>query len=286
MAAPADTAGAVDAADVAAPPADEGTAEDPGPLPDVPLEPDTPAAEDVLPDTAPPPDVGEEDTGPTGPDIQAPPPGELAVNCAVPYVLDAEKMQKQDVPYLMEHFAHLMQDYCMVGTVLGVEVHSYAEKMYFGSHAKGSPALTLQQSSMDKGLLGPDPKYTVQVTFDPLSAFTEGSAWTVGDGATVLMLQHDGLEGLCTAGFGTGGTLTVTQAEGVQEDEGGSFTVEGTMAIEPAEDVPGVCAMVAMMAPCCCTGDCEGKECGDDGCGGSCGTCAEGTTCNKTGKCQ
>ncbi|MBM4395068.1 MAG: hypothetical protein FJ087_05205 [Deltaproteobacteria bacterium] len=30
----------------------------------------------------------------------------------------------------------------------------------------------------------------------------------------------------------------------------------------------------------CCTPQCEGKNCGDDGCGGSCGTCEEGQTCH------
>lgn len=30
---------------------------------------------------------------------------------------------------------------------------------------------------------------------------------------------------------------------------------------------------------------CAGKQCGDDGCGGSCGACAAGTTCNDEGKC-
>ncbi len=34
-----------------------------------------------------------------------------------------------------------------------------------------------------------------------------------------------------------------------------------------------------------CTPDCNGKECGDDGCGGSCGTCDNGKTCNSDGKC-
>ncbi len=29
----------------------------------------------------------------------------------------------------------------------------------------------------------------------------------------------------------------------------------------------------------CCTPDCDGKECGDDGCGGSCGSCGSGETC-------
>lgn len=36
-----------------------------------------------------------------------------------------------------------------------------------------------------------------------------------------------------------------------------------------------------------CKGDCKGKTCGDDGCGGSCGTCATGKVCeNATGTCK
>jgi hypothetical protein len=35
-----------------------------------------------------------------------------------------------------------------------------------------------------------------------------------------------------------------------------------------------------------CVANCEGKECGDDGCGGSCGPCTgEGVTCDEEGKC-
>ena len=34
-----------------------------------------------------------------------------------------------------------------------------------------------------------------------------------------------------------------------------------------------------------CTPSCEGKQCGDDGCGGSCGTCAGGLTCDPAGQC-
>ncbi len=34
-----------------------------------------------------------------------------------------------------------------------------------------------------------------------------------------------------------------------------------------------------------CTPDCDGKVCGDDGCDGSCGTCADGT-CNANGQCE
>jgi len=34
-----------------------------------------------------------------------------------------------------------------------------------------------------------------------------------------------------------------------------------------------------------CVPDCSGKECGDDGCGGFCGICLSGKTCNSNGQC-
>jgi hypothetical protein len=34
-----------------------------------------------------------------------------------------------------------------------------------------------------------------------------------------------------------------------------------------------------------CTPTCTGKQCGSDGCGGSCGTCPSGQTCNANGQC-
>jgi len=34
-----------------------------------------------------------------------------------------------------------------------------------------------------------------------------------------------------------------------------------------------------------CSPDCTGKQCGSDGCAGSCGTCGAGTSCNATGQC-
>lgn len=38
--------------------------------------------------------------------------------------------------------------------------------------------------------------------------------------------------------------------------------------------------------PCPCAGDCEGKECGGDGCGGTCGTCSNpNAVCTSEGKC-
>ncbi|MBT9557538.1 MAG: hypothetical protein IV100_15975 [Myxococcales bacterium] len=45
----------------------------------------------------------------------------------------------------------------------------------------------------------------------------------------------------------------------------------------------GTCA--GFSQPGCCTTDCEGKVCGDDGCGGSCGACLDGTVCGPLGSC-
>jgi hypothetical protein len=39
------------------------------------------------------------------------------------------------------------------------------------------------------------------------------------------------------------------------------------------------------MAGCGCVLACEGRTCGDDGCGGSCGACGEGETCDASGQC-
>jgi hypothetical protein len=55
----------------------------------------------------------------------------------------------------------------------------------------------------------------------------------------------------------------------------------------------GTCGKCPAAAPVCvqgfcqvsCSPDCEGAACGDDGCGGSCGTCADGATCVE-GACQ
>ena len=40
------------------------------------------------------------------------------------------------------------------------------------------------------------------------------------------------------------------------------------------------------MGSVCCTPDCAGKECGDDGCGGSCGACSVDDWCSDEGLCE
>jgi hypothetical protein len=46
-----------------------------------------------------------------------------------------------------------------------------------------------------------------------------------------------------------------------------------------------VCTFCSYLAG-CCEQDCAGKECGDDGCGGTCGTCELGYDCDAGGHCQ
>lgn len=61
-------------------------------------------------------------------------------------------------------------------------------------------------------------------------------------------------------------------------------------------DVPGVADLMDVLGPDSdmaadtgvdveCTPACEGKECGDDDCGGSCGTCTGGKGCNASAQC-
>lgn len=65
-----------------------------------------------------------------------------------------------------------------------------------------------------------------------------------------------------------------SDADGPQDEDGDGYTnveeyLNGTKPSDPG-----------------CTPDCSGKECGDDGCGGSCGTCESDETCSSAGKCE
>lgn len=60
---------------------------------------------------------------------------------------------------------------------------------------------------------------------------------------------------------------------------------------DACEESTGMCTHVAMGASCAvcrgqsCTPDCGDRACGDDGCGGSCGACAEDMGCTPRGVC-
>ena len=60
---------------------------------------------------------------------------------------------------------------------------------------------------------------------------------------------------------------------------GGGADAAKTHCPHGAADGGGVCVADA------CTPACEGKDCGDDGCKGSCGTCGDGKSCDASGKC-
>jgi hypothetical protein len=62
---------------------------------------------------------------------------------------------------------------------------------------------------------------------------------------------------------------------GDADDEGGSSTEDDATTGPTESDIE---------AP-TCTPTCDGKACGDDGCGGSCGTCADGEACTVEGAC-
>ena len=62
----------------------------------------------------------------------------------------------------------------------------------------------------------------------------------------------------------------------------------GALALLGAASSLGGCSAGAINDPRAfqaCTPNCAGKECGDDGCGNSCGTCAQGDLCNARGAC-
>ncbi|MFH0840401.1 MAG: LamG domain-containing protein [bacterium] len=61
-----------------------------------------------------------------------------------------------------------------------------------------------------------------------------------------------------------------------------SYSIDYCLAsLEPVSGCgPGDCKALPDERVVGCTPDCDGKECGDDGCGGSCGTCSEGRECS------
>jgi len=220
--------------------------------PDVPADPGTPDATtdlplaDVAPEDVPPSDAA----GDPGTDTTVPPTtiGHLTVGCDVPFVLDASQVTSQ--LYMISHFSDLVQEYCITGTVGGVDLTSWPEKMFYGSHPADDAYLTLTQASMNQSL---SPQYSVRIDFVPDSAVTTGSQWPVGldDGnAVAMVIKHTSTTTLCVAGVGTGGTLTFTKATGVTQVEGGSFTVSGAFDVADPKTMPGVCESLGTSGCC------------------------------------
>ncbi len=175
----------------------------------------------------------------------------LTVACNVPYILDGAKVAAMDQVYMAAHFAHLVQQYCVTGTILGADIAADPEKMYYGTHAKG--LLGLMQLAMTKGLT---PTYSVKFEFPPDSAAKTGSIWNVGvddtaETARVAVYKYLTASQMCLFSIGTGGKLTFGAAQNTTA-EGGSFSVSGNVSMTAPKDVPTVCDDAAKTsAPCC-----------------------------------
>lgn len=223
----------------------------------------TPDVVEITPDAAPEaepapepgPDVAEPapDVAPDLPPVDTTPSvtpiGTLTVNCAVPAVLDASKAS--DMMYMYGHFGDLVQQYGITGTVGGVDITTYPEKMYYGTHppvGQGS-YVSLVQASMTDALA---PVYSVRVDFDPDTAVKAGSVWGLGldaGDAFALLLFHTSLQEYCVKAIGVGGSLTFSAASNVTAVEGGSFSVAGSMDMGDPHDLPGLCDEGVL--PCC-----------------------------------
>ena len=108
--------------------------------------------------------------------------------------------------------------------------------------------------------------------------------------------------GICGAGLtcGAGGLCEVTGGGGACGDIDFKGVCEGTvlkycsgesLTVIECADQGLECGFdpenewFDCVEPGSCVPDCTGKECGSDGCGGSCGDCVDGVTCNASGQC-
>jgi hypothetical protein len=174
----------------------------------------------------------------------------LAVDCDVPFVLDASKVS--DMAYMTGHFGDLVQQYGISGTVQGVDITGFPEKMYYGMHDSGN-TLSLLQVSMNASL---GPEYSVRIDFSPDTDVSTGAMWTVGVGinpkeALVGLIRHLSASSMCLFAMGTAGQLTFSAAEGCTNVEGGSFSVSGQMNMANPWDVADACSNTPPNLPCC-----------------------------------
>jgi hypothetical protein len=118
---------------------------------------------------------------------------------------------------------------------------------------------------------------------DPYGYYPINCDGTSGGGTTGQSCGSVTYEGCCdgnTVTWCEGGTLatvncaTEPDSPGPScgwDDVGGYYWCGYTTAADPSGNAPYACGP--------CTPSCTGKACGSDGCGGSCGTCATGTSC-------
>lgn len=117
-----------------------------------------------------------------------------------------------------------------------------------------------------------------------LGGLTTGTGEPTGAGATT--------DGQTTAGGATTGAGAGTSGEGICPPSG--LACDGTALVQCNADgsawqVIQQCAANetcnATNGTCSCSPSCFGKQCGDDGCGGTCGNCAAGQSCNEQNAC-
>jgi secreted trypsin-like serine protease len=136
------------------------------------------------------------------------------------------------------------------------------------------------------------------------------------DGSTVRVVGYGVSNGVAQTGSGTKRELTTTivSHEGgvinvgssghtsCQGDSGGptfkkfggveqiigitSFGEQNCPTYGSMTRVDMCAAWIDTFTQVACTPSCGGKQCGSDGCGGTCGTCASGTTCNAASQCE
>ncbi len=168
----------------------------------------------------------------------------------MPYVLDASRIT--DMNYMTMHFEHLVQQYCISGTVGGIDVTGFPEKMYYGQHDQAS-TLSLVQTSMSDGL---SPQYSVKLDFVPDSDVVADAVWTVGVGiedqeAIVGLIRYEGQNSMCLYALGQSGQLTFSQAVDCDQIEGGSFSLQGNAMLINPWDVADFCSQTPANLPCC-----------------------------------
>ncbi len=104
--------------------------------------------------------------------------------------------------------------------------------------------------------------------------------------------EAHGLPGCCHNGdvfWFEGGNLQGGVGSCGDEDCGfdttNGFYACGFSGADPSGTYPLDCFGTNPAPETCPTCSCDGKQCGNDGCGGSCGTCPDGVICSTTGQC-
>lgn len=126
-----------------------------------------------------------------------------------------------------------------------------------------------------KGVLNLDGTVETEAATDaPFVTRVAPTDVTAGDQVTVEGVNLGGAAG--TARVGTRAAVVTSWSDGAVR-----LTVPGGVAGEqPLRLVTSDGTTYAVTLRVACTPDCDERECGADGCGGSCGTCEQGTACS------